>query len=229
MYKIGVNTGYIGYEFEKNIIISSYDMIHNYSDITYTPKNWTFEASNDGNNWIVLDTRTNESFTQNVRKSFKFINKLAYKSYRINITLNNGRNQLAISVLRMFENKLIRSISGGIAYADTNGNKSNHDQSKGAWPINNEYDKYIVNSDLQGTIAKGDNNIWHHTGIWILCKETPVTGLIGATGSASGTRIQRTMTSVISQNVSGLIYTQLGFRPVLEFIEEDSKASTLFY
>ena len=40
---------------------------------------------------------------------------------------------------------IIRSLTGGALYADSNGNKSNADLGFGAWPTINEWDKYLMN------------------------------------------------------------------------------------
>jgi gliding motility-associated-like protein len=51
------------------------------------PKNWTVEGSQDGTNWVVLDTRTNESFaTRGLTKTYTMSNSTAYKHYRLVIT-----------------------------------------------------------------------------------------------------------------------------------------------
>ncbi len=39
----------------------------------------------------------------------------------------------------------LRSLMGGVAYADDSGSMSTTDKEIGAWPVNNEWDKYIVN------------------------------------------------------------------------------------
>lgn len=56
----------------------------------------------------------------------------------------------------------IRLLTGGISSSD----------------IENEWDEIIVNSDLDGTITAGDNNIWHWNGIY---SWTSTTNAIGAT------------------------------------------------
>ena len=136
---------------------------------------------------------------------------------------------------------LIHSLSGGCAYADANGNESTTDVSKGAWPATNEWDKYIVNSDLGGKIIPEDVNIWHHfrdadKGIGAIswCRNTPITGigpntnriLRGRYTYASSTYSYK---QYVSNSVSSTITTAAGFRPVLEFMESDSKQTNLWY
>jgi len=57
----------------------------------YDPMNWTFEGSNDGSNWDVLDTRTNEAFPNKWDDVFYTItNPKLYEHYRLNVTQTKG-------------------------------------------------------------------------------------------------------------------------------------------
>lgn len=81
-------------------------MIHDsVNTIARNPKNWTFEASNDGVNWVLLDTVVNKtSWVQNEFSSlFEFENNTPYQIYRINISENNGDQFIAIGELEMME------------------------------------------------------------------------------------------------------------------------------
>lgn len=67
-----------------------------------SPKNWTFEGSNDGSNWTVLDTETNQTITTNATKrEFTFINNLYYRYYRINISAVNHTSQRWVNITEM--------------------------------------------------------------------------------------------------------------------------------
>lgn len=103
----------------------------------------------------------------------------------------------------------------------------------GGFPNTNEWDKYIVNSDLEGKITPGDNNIWNCTvGAW--SKETPSTGVLGVTGVATA-NTNRTFRGFIDSyggverinfaiSTSNTVYH--GFRPVLQLI--DNKQTTFW-
>ena len=85
---------------------------------TVDPKDWTFEGSNDGTNWTVLDTQTNQVFTSTQTtdnsnpvlpkqiftgnmKEYNFVNTTSYRYYRLNISANNGHPSfLAIQELK---------------------------------------------------------------------------------------------------------------------------------
>lgn len=67
------------------------------------PKAWTFEGSLNGEDWVVLDTRTEEDFygrsdKLSLEKAYYFTNDTPYLYYKLNITANNGadnRTQIA--------------------------------------------------------------------------------------------------------------------------------------
>lgn len=126
----------------------------------------------------------------------------------------------------------IRSLSGGVAFADADGNLSLTDMNLGGWPIDNEWDKYIANfpvTNIQTGMNLDDVFHWREVQNW--CQETPVTGLTGphvfhATPAA---RVRRgnpkaynnsdyPITSV-SPTLSSQSYNYIGFRPVFEYKE----------
>lgn len=105
---------------------------------------------------------------------------------------------------------------------------STTDKGFGGYPTTNEWDKYIVNSDLGGKITKGDDNIWHWKIIHSWCKETPVNGSFDTYGVNTsrivrGNSLVNYIYAIISTN------TGRGFRPVLEYLETDANATTLWY
>ncbi|MED4883926.1 hypothetical protein [Bacillus smithii] len=106
-YFTSAMSGQIGYEFPEAKKIYQYSM-RSSRDKTYTkamPKNWTFEGSNDGTNWIVLDTRSNESWTRSLEvKSYTITNPQTFKMYRLNWNGNNGYGYYTqFNKLEMFE------------------------------------------------------------------------------------------------------------------------------
>jgi hypothetical protein len=83
---------YVGYKFKEPVAINKYTILCTY-DLTSTPKDFRFEASNDLINWTVLDQRTGISnWTPGVKKEFILpqINSVEYMYYRLFITSNNG-------------------------------------------------------------------------------------------------------------------------------------------
>lgn len=72
------------------------------------PKSWTWEGSNDGSAWDVLDTRANvANWVDTERRYYSFQNGTAYLSYRINVTnVENtgfGTGYTAIDYLQLYD------------------------------------------------------------------------------------------------------------------------------
>jgi hypothetical protein len=192
--------------------------------------NFHIEGSNDGTNWVSLSS----NFTIADKTGWVTIDLpqiYSYQYYRLKRDINTTAvilYEIEFSIKRYF----IRSLSGGCAYADANGNMSLTDKSLGAWPPNNEWDKYIVNSDLKGKIIKGNDDIWHWKSIGVLCKDTPTNGMKALVDAGitynnthrifrgyndnKGFGVQRTDGVSSSQ-----VFAAGGFRPVLNYVETD--------
>lgn len=114
----------------------------------------------------------------------------------------------------------IRSLGGGNSYADADGKSSTTDKGLGAWPVDNEWDEYIVRKDYGGD-GPGDDSIWHwKTAVTTWTQETPVVGLWG-----SNNRINRGNRNTSIKHFTGATSssatTSRGFRPVFEYQEAD--------
>jgi fibronectin type 3 domain-containing protein len=102
-----IPSGWLEYVFPSSQTINKYT-IYGYNYAGYNdrnPKDWTFEGSDDGTTWTVLDTQTgvtNWNTTSGYTKTFNFANSTAYHRYRINVSANNGNALLAITELQMF-------------------------------------------------------------------------------------------------------------------------------
>lgn len=102
--------GYLGYEFVNPIRVGKYivrNISSSDSNLRAMPKDWTFEGSNDGANWTVLDTQVNQTWTSaNTDKEYFIdINRVnIYKIYRLNWSANNGNTNVSIlGELKMYE------------------------------------------------------------------------------------------------------------------------------
>lgn len=113
---------------------------------------------------------------------------------------------------------LFRSLGGGNAYADVMGDKATSDQGQGAWPTNNEWDKYIVKGDYGNGAGRDDVWRWIDTDTW--CQDTIGVWYQGVTTN----RVRRGNTSVdrLMGGPSSTITTASGFRPVFEYSEVNS-------
>lgn len=136
-----------------------------------------------------------------------------------------------------------RIISGGNSYLGSDGLSKLTNQGLGAWPPNNEWDTYIVNSTLGGKITPGDTNIWHwkdYTGITI-CRDTLVLNTVRQDGTKAlaSDRMNRSWSQagagssyepVLVQpwfNASNFSSTVTGFRPIFEYKHE--KQTNIWY
>ena len=208
------------------------------ANTSVAPKNWTIDGSNDAENWHVLDSQTNQtSWTFGETRYYTLNLSNGYRYFRINISANNGSSSyLALGEFDLYSTNtltIIRSLSGGCSYSDESEKSSLTDKSKGGWPTSNEWDKYIVNSTLDGKITKGDDKIWHWSTYpyGTICKDTPVLAWLSSTN-----RIHRGATASnvarldgVSYNVSSNAHANQGFRPVLNYLETNSKATNLYY
>jgi len=80
------NTGILTYQFPTGKIIKRYSILNVQSAATCV-RSWTFEGSNDGTSWTVLDTVALATVLQNVQYiSGLLSNTTSYTYYRINIT-----------------------------------------------------------------------------------------------------------------------------------------------
>lgn len=228
---------HIGYEFAEAKVIGAYTVVsrnRDANDITGAPGAWEFQAW-DGTNWITLDKQVGMKWgASGERKSFLINNKTAYIKYRLLITANNGYTQTSVTVgeLEMHEFAgTIRSISSGCAFADALGNASKSDPGSaayGGWPMNNEWDKYIVKfptSYIQSEKTLDDIFHWSLFGTWGM--DFAVAGLLAGTSSAINTsRVIRGKYSANQVNEKGLgwgvantTYATIGFRPVYDYKE----------
>lgn len=100
------NTGWIQYDFSDEMAhtVNGYALTSSDDEAGRDPKDWTLKGSNDGSEWITVDTRTNETFSdRNQTKVFTLNNSTEYKMYRLDISANNGSSELQIAELELFE------------------------------------------------------------------------------------------------------------------------------
>ncbi|WP_110932420.1 hypothetical protein [Paenibacillus bouchesdurhonensis] len=97
----GKATEWIAYEFPNKKTVVKYSI--KVSAPTAAPKSWLFEATNNSVDWVVLDTQSNITWNQGERKEFSIFNTINYIKYRINISANNGHNNIYIDEVEMFE------------------------------------------------------------------------------------------------------------------------------
>ncbi|MDM4718703.1 GH92 family glycosyl hydrolase [Micromonospora sp. WMMA1363] len=66
------------------------------------PKDWTLQASTDGQTWVTLDTRTGQDFTDRYQtKEYRFSNDTEFLHYRLNVTANHGTDIVQLAELQL--------------------------------------------------------------------------------------------------------------------------------
>ena len=115
----------------------------------------------------------------------------------------------------------IRSLTGGVAFADANGNRSTSttDLGFGGFPKNNEWDRFIVNfpKDMIQSGKTLDDVFHSKIDLQTWCQDTPILALFSATN-----KIRRGYNAYASLNGGGVSSTNVtttGFRPVFEYKE----------
>ena len=81
------------YHFNEATRVNTIMLYSSASDMydTRSPKNWTFEGSNNGEDWTILDTRTDESsWGKGEIRTYRFENDTAYAYYKFDCTAING-------------------------------------------------------------------------------------------------------------------------------------------
>ncbi|MFL8632996.1 LamG-like jellyroll fold domain-containing protein [Clostridioides difficile] len=157
---------YIKISSKKEKIISNGFVLTNRNSNVYTqaPSSCIVYGSNDNENFEKI--YESSSFPQNARAvSYHYFNsQVEYLHYKFSFT--GSISYVAVGELE---------ISKEYEYKDSSSSLINKKQ--GGWPIENDWDKYIRNSDLKGNIIAGDNEIWNYHDMTSLCKEKVITGL----------------------------------------------------
>ncbi|GAA0601885.1 GH92 family glycosyl hydrolase [Kutzneria viridogrisea] len=85
------STSWVQFKLSEPVAVVRYGLISANDAPERDPKDWTLKASQDGQNWTALDTRSGEQFTgRQQTKTYQLGNTTAYQYYRLDITLNNG-------------------------------------------------------------------------------------------------------------------------------------------
>jgi hypothetical protein len=69
---------------------------------SFNGKTWTFEGSNNGNDWTTIDSKVNVSWSNGERKYITVSNSTAYRYYRLNITANNGGVECQVNEFQIY-------------------------------------------------------------------------------------------------------------------------------
>jgi hypothetical protein len=72
------------------VVSQGYALLAHATEESSAPSAWTYEGSNDGSTWTVLDTRSGISLSGGFLQPFLFSNSTAYRYYRLNISATPG-------------------------------------------------------------------------------------------------------------------------------------------
>jgi hypothetical protein len=96
-------TGWIQFQAAASAVVTGYAITSGNDAIDRDPLNWTFQGSNDGATWQVLNTQTNQKFTNRQQtRAFSFSNTASYTHYRFVVTANNGASAWQLSEWQIF-------------------------------------------------------------------------------------------------------------------------------
>jgi hypothetical protein len=86
-------------------VIAGYSIqARNDSYLIDSPKTWTLEGSNNGTEWVVLDTQTGViAWSMNERKTFAVSSPAVYLYYRLNIGSNQSGTNTSVSEVELLE------------------------------------------------------------------------------------------------------------------------------
>jgi hypothetical protein len=120
------------------------------------PRNWQFQASNDGANWTTLDTRSNQGSDPYRYQTFSYFfgNSTAYRYYRLNVTANNGDANVQLGELALLTDRGHTIPNGTYRLVNRKSNKA-LDVSGGATANGSPI--------IQWTYAGGNNERWTFT------------------------------------------------------------------
>lgn len=95
----------ITYTFENPVSVHYYSITAAKDAAANDPKDWVLEASNDGNNWELLDMHQGESFSNRYATQFYKLSDepIAYNLYRLTLNAVNGGTQLHIGEFQLMD------------------------------------------------------------------------------------------------------------------------------
>ena len=144
------NSGWLGYVFNSPRVIQAYAIFANNSQ-TRTPRTWTFEGSNDGVNWTVLESVANNPIAAGGVYRSTNINLTSYSYYRVNITAVHTTGEVP-NILELELYNLYTTIisSGGSFNFNTAGVTANV---TGATPLSNGATNLITYTLNSGSVT----------------------------------------------------------------------------
>lgn len=102
--KISGSSWWIRYESKTDVVVDRYSVTSANDAPDRDPVDWTLSGSTDGNKWVVLDSRTNQTFIGRYSTmEYSFTNDKPYKYYRLNVTKIGNGDLLQFAEWQLFE------------------------------------------------------------------------------------------------------------------------------
>ena len=102
----GTTTGTLAYQFANDaaVIVTRYALTSAADTPAADPRDWLFQGSYDGVNWVTLDSRNGQTFTARGQTlEFGFASNSAFRHYRLVVTANHGDlSMLQLAGLQLF-------------------------------------------------------------------------------------------------------------------------------
>ncbi|NRA46427.1 MAG: metallophosphoesterase [Oligoflexales bacterium] len=88
----------------RSVQISAYKITSANANPARDPRDWTLEGSDDGSNWVRLDTQSNVVFSGRFQtREFRVSSQSSYNQYRLNILRNNGASAIQLAEIEFVE------------------------------------------------------------------------------------------------------------------------------
>ncbi|HEY3322402.1 MAG TPA: BNR-4 repeat-containing protein [Planctomycetota bacterium] len=107
---MSANAGWLQYCFpaDEKWAVTRYKLISGQDAPERDPKDWQFQGSKEGKEWVTLDTQKDQVFaTRNGVNTYSFENPTAYQYYRLNITRNNGNGLTQLAELELWADDVV--------------------------------------------------------------------------------------------------------------------------
>lgn len=91
----------VTYTYTSPVRINSYSITSAKDNASYDPSSWILEASDNAEEWTVIDTRNEQLFSSRyATQLYALDNEAEYSVYRLTVTDNNGGSQLHLAELQ---------------------------------------------------------------------------------------------------------------------------------
>jgi hypothetical protein len=203
------NSGWLSYQFPTGRIIKRYGFFTGTNNIG-NPRTWTFEGSNNGSTWVVLDTQTNFVTGVSTFHSFDIsANTTSYTFYRINITATQASSNPSIQELEMSEITNLYGgtvAGGGFTFANGGNLTCSNSQAIFVGAANRPVLEMSLSSGNVGTFTGSVLTITNSTNfIGIRLSGTGTLNLIGDFGNTSSSNIATRTIEVTNNGVLNIV------------------------